>query len=94
MFQKVAYRQTVFRTGEISLRNESSASFVVYSERTCLGSCSMEAVDLSPKLESLSKVLLELSEEVQRLEAQCLFLCDFVLIFLIDIKNIKVLKVA
>ena len=78
----------------ISLRNESSASFVVYSERTCLGSCSMEAVDLSPKLESLSKVLLELSEEVQRLEAQCLNLCDFVLKLLIDIKNIKVLKVV
>ena len=66
----------------------------MYSERTCLGSCSMEAVDLSPKLESLSKVLLELSEEVQRLEAQCLNLCDFVLKLLIDINNIEVLKVA
>ena len=79
----------------ISLRNEGRVICVSnYCERTCIGSCSMEAVDLSPKLESLSKVLLELSEEVQRLEAECFNLCDFVLKLLIDIENIEVSKVS
>ena len=46
-----------------------NGSVIYISLKKRLGSCIMGVDDLSPKLESLSKVLLQLSEEIKQLEA-------------------------